>query len=42
MEPGLLNVEIANRAVTALRCQLLLCFAEPCVVIEDEMIKAGA
>lgn len=41
MEPGLLNVEIANRAVTTLRCQLLLFFAEPCVVIEDEMIKAA-
>lgn len=41
MEPGLLNVEIANRATTALRCQLLLFFAEPCVVIGDEMIKAA-
>lgn len=40
MEPGLLNVEIANRAVTTMRCQLLLCFAEPCVVLEDEIAKA--
>lgn len=41
MEPGLLNVEIANRSVATLRCQLLLCFAEPCVVLEDEAIKAA-
>jgi hypothetical protein len=42
MEPGLLNIEIANRAVTTLRCQLLLCFAEPCVVLEDEIRKGAA
>lgn len=42
MEPGLLNVEIANRAVTALRCQLLLCFSEPCVVLEDKIAQGGS
>jgi hypothetical protein len=42
MEPGLLNVEIANRAVTTLRCQLLLCFSEPCVVLDDVGVAAGA
>lgn len=41
MEPGLLNVEIANRAVTAMRCQLLLCFSEPCVVLEDEIARGA-
>jgi hypothetical protein len=37
MEPGLINVEIANRAVTAMRCQLLLCFSEPCVVLDEKL-----
>jgi len=41
MEPGLLNVEIANRAVTAMRCQLLLCFSEPCVVLDDKIAVAS-
>lgn len=42
MAPGLLNVEIANRAVTAMRCQLLLCFAEPCVVLDEGLSAGGA
>jgi len=42
MAPGLLNVEIANRAVTAMRCQLLLFFAEPCVVLEERQFAGGA
>lgn len=35
LEPGLINVEISNRSNANLRCQLLLFFAEPCVLITD-------
>lgn len=37
MEPGLINIEIANRATTTTRCQLLLFFAEPCVVLNEDL-----
>lgn len=35
LEPGLVNVEIANRTNANRNCQLLLMFAEPCRVFEE-------
>lgn len=43
-EPGLLNVEIYNRADQELNCQLVLFFAEPKVTpqnITDELVRMG-
>lgn len=37
LAPGLVNVEIANRTNAAMTCQLLLMFAEPCRVFEEEV-----
>lgn len=37
LAPGLVNVEIANRANQNRTCQLLLMFAEPCRVFEEEV-----
>lgn len=34
-KPGLVNIEISNRDSAALRCQLLVMVAEPCVVVQD-------
>jgi len=36
LEPGLVNVSIANRTANLIYCQLLLHFAEPCQVICEE------
>lgn len=36
LEPGLVNVQIANRTGNSITCQLLLQFAEPCKVITEE------
>jgi hypothetical protein len=36
LAPGLLNIEISNRSTAPLRCQLILFFAEPCVVIGEK------
>jgi hypothetical protein len=36
MEPGLVNVEIHNRSAVPLTCQLILFFAEPCVVVKQD------
>lgn len=36
LEPGLLNVELANTTASARQCQLLLHFAEPCQEIERQ------
>ena len=36
LEPGLINVEIANTQSSSRQCQLLLHFAEPCLEIEDQ------
>ena len=36
LEPGLINVEIANTQSSSRQCQLLLHFAEPCQEILDE------
>jgi hypothetical protein len=35
LEPGLLNVEIANRSSGSITCQLLLLTAEPCTVMGE-------
>jgi hypothetical protein len=35
LEPGLLNVEIANRTTVVIYCQLILFFSEPCLLIEE-------
>ena len=36
LEPGLVNVQIANRTGNSITCQLLLMFAEPCRLIDEE------
>lgn len=36
LEPGLVNVQIANRTANTITCQLLLHFAEPCKIITEE------
>lgn len=36
LEPGLINVEIANRTGNSLLCQLILMLAEPCRLITEE------
>jgi hypothetical protein len=36
LEPGLVNVELSNRTANTITCQLLLHFAEPCRVVEEE------
>lgn len=36
LEPGLVNVEIANRTPNTIHCQLLLHFAESCKLINEE------
>jgi hypothetical protein len=36
LNPGLVNVEIANRTPNTITCQLLLHFAEPCKIITEE------
>jgi hypothetical protein len=44
VEPGLVNVEVANRSNAAIRAQLVLFFAEPCVVsgkVSDEQQVGG-
>lgn len=43
LEPGLVNVQIANRTANTITCQLLLHFAEPCKVIteEDRLMEWG-
>ena len=35
-EPGLVNVEIANRTPNTINCQLLLMFAESCKLIDED------
>lgn len=35
LEPGLINVEIANRTGSTRNCQLVLMFAEPCRVFQE-------
>ena len=35
LEPGLVNVEIANRTGATVNCQLVLMFAEPCRVFQE-------
>lgn len=37
LEPGLINIEIANAAATPAYCQLLLHFAEPCEQVEEDL-----
>lgn len=37
LAPGLVNVEIANRTASIRNCQLVLMFAEPCRVFEEEV-----
>lgn len=49
LEPGLVNVQLSNRTANLINCQLILHFAEPCRVIDEEtreaelrrMIQAG-
>lgn len=36
LEPGLVNVEIANRTPNTINCQLLLMFAESCKLIDED------
>lgn len=36
LDPGLVNVELANRTPNQITCQLLIMFAEPCKVITEE------
>ena len=36
LEPGLVNVEIANKSAASATCQLLLMFSEPCRIITEE------
>lgn len=36
LEPGLVNVEIANTQASSRQCQLLLHFAEPCQQLEEQ------
>lgn len=38
LEPGLINVEIANRDSAAITCQLLLLTAEPCTVMGERRV----
>jgi hypothetical protein len=50
LDPGLVNVQISNRTANQVNCQLLLLFAEPCRIIDEEtremqlerMARAGA
>lgn len=39
LEPGLVNVEIANRTGNLITCQLLLMFAESCKVINEQTLE---
>ena len=49
LNPGLANVQLSNRTANLITCQLILHFAEPCRVIDEEsrelqlkrMIQAG-
>jgi hypothetical protein len=44
VEPGLINIEVANRSASPIRAQLVLFMAEPCVVtgqIADEQQVGG-
>lgn len=36
LEPGLVNIQIANRTPNTITCQWLLHFAEPCKIITEE------
>ncbi len=36
LEPGLVNIQIANRTPNTITCQLLMHFAEPCKMITEE------
>lgn len=36
LEPGLVNVELTNKTPNTITCQLLLHFAEPCKLIDEE------
>jgi hypothetical protein len=36
LEPGQVNVEIANRTANTVTCQLLMMFAEPCRILTEE------
>ena len=39
LEPGLVNVEIANRTGNLITCQLLLMFAESCRVVNEATVE---
>lgn len=36
LEPGLCNVELSNRTANTITCQILLHFAEPCRVVDED------
>lgn len=36
LEPGLVNCEISNRTANTITCQLIMLFAEPCRVLNEE------
>lgn len=36
LEPGLVNVELSSVASTNIYCQLMVCIAEPCSMVESE------
>lgn len=42
LEPGRLNVEIANQGGSARTCQLLIHAAEPCMLIDEPNIRCAA
>lgn len=42
LNPGLVDIEITNRVAASRTCQLLLHFAEPCMVLEETLTERGA
>lgn len=37
LDPGLVNIQIANRTGNSINCQWLLLFAEPCLIIDESV-----